>query len=94
MAMDPTHEQAAEVYAVLVERMQRYEQLLADLREGRIDRPAFRRQAVTAGLVVERDGAWIFDLARTRWVYYDGVELLPVGQDPAKPARKVRPRSR
>ena len=90
---DPRREQAAEVLAVMVERMQRYEELLGDLRAGRIDRPAFRRQAVTTGLVVERDGAWIFDLANSRWVYYDGVELTPVREGPPSQPRKRRRRT-
>jgi hypothetical protein len=78
MVDEAMRQEAGAALAVLEERMVRYDQLLTDLREGRIDQDAFRRRAVSAGLVVERDGAWIFDLANTRWLYYDGVELQSV----------------
>ena len=93
MATDPVREHAADVMAVMVDRMQQYEQLLADLRAGRIDRPAFRRKAVITGIVQQMDGVWIFDLANTRGVYYDGVELRPVRDEQATPVSKRRPAS-
>jgi hypothetical protein len=86
MATDAARERATEVMGVLVERMERYDQLLDDLRNGRIDGRDFRRQAVITGIVQQIDGVWIFDLANMRWVYYDGVELSPVPSDPAAPA--------
>ena len=94
MATDSTREQAAEVLAVMVERMQRYEQLIDDLREGRIEPAAFRRQAVTTGLILERDGAWIFDVPNTRWLHYDGVELKPVEGTSARPSSARRRRTK
>jgi hypothetical protein len=90
MATDPAREHAADVMAVMVERMQQYERLLADLRAGRIERPEFRRKAVVTGIVQQMDGVWIFDLANTRWVYYDGVELRPVRDEQATRAPKPR----
>ena len=92
MATDAEREHATDVMALMVDRMQQYEQHLADVRAGRIDKSEFRRRAVITGIVQQMDGVWIFDLANTRWVYYDGVELRPVRDErSARPSKARRP---
>jgi hypothetical protein len=91
MATDPARERAVEVMSVLMDRMQQYHQLLADLRGGAIDGREFRRRAVITGTVQQIDGLWVFDLPNMRWVYYDGVELWPVPAEEAAPQTSVAP---
>jgi hypothetical protein len=64
--------------------MERYQALLSELREGRLDHAAFRREAFGAGLILEEDGAWIFDLEHSRWLHYDGVEIQAVSRPAAE----------
>ncbi|MBB5122490.1 hypothetical protein [Streptomyces eurocidicus] len=71
---------AAELLSQLTSSLDRYQQLLDDLRAQRIDMNTFRRRAFRAGLILRDGDAVLLDLPSGTWYRYNGVELRRLGR--------------
>ncbi|MFE3559292.1 hypothetical protein ACFXKW_31200 [Streptomyces sp. NPDC059193] len=57
--------------------LERYRRAVAELAAGRTDGEAFRRsvRGLRAGIVIDGESVWLYDVAAGRWMYGDGTRM-------------------
>ncbi|MGW1541592.1 hypothetical protein ACWCPM_15380 [Streptomyces sp. NPDC002309] len=63
--------------ALAMDGLGHYEQATDDLAAGRADGETFREQTegLRAGIVIDGEAAWLYDVEQERWMYCDGARI-------------------